>query len=254
MKNRLCAKEIVSKEWLYNLHDEHAREMKIFGLSRPKLHSQATHQSLKAYYSLVKETGAAELKLEETLHGIGRATNKKNSITKELTELQNKQAKVDSEIQAFRSKIPKIKEVQKLHHTRASEIKKMKQSVDNLSASIGMLSSQKEQLENEVKENQNDLKIYSSKHLEFAKLFAAVEDFQSRFDDELSGFETYLNAIGVPPAAKQKLSELITEFKEKTSQIFTPTKATTTIKKSHSYNGINNTNPPHQQDNRIKPK
>jgi hypothetical protein len=131
-ENKLCAKDIVTKSWLYTLHDEYAGEMKSLGLKRGKLHSQAKHSELKEYAITSKKIDSQKRKLLSL-----------ENDEKPLKE--NKEKQLNNVIQKMKCDLVIIKEQivslnhQKEHALKEGEVIKQKlhdkkQEVDGLEA------------------------------------------------------------------------------------------------------------------------
>ena len=208
-ENKLCAKGIVTKSWLYTLHDEYAGEMKSLGLKRGKLHSQAKHSELKEYAITSKKIDSQKRKLLSLENDEKLLKKNKEKLTLQGKKLEKTTLLLQQEISELKEQVEVSKSKEKQLN---NVIQKMKCDLVIIKEQIFSLNHQKEQAlkEGEVikqklhdkKQEVDGLEAKYDKHFVF---FKQVSMLAKTFTEEVVNAENLLANFSLPLTLQKRL-------------------------------------------------
>jgi hypothetical protein len=218
LENKLCAKDVVTRSWLYTLHDEYSRVMKTLGLERAKRHSQAKHQTLKTYGITTKKIDSKKLELRALENEEIPLQKNKEHLTFQAQELEKNNSLI-------RQKITEIKE--QLETTKSKEIninKAMQKIESELAEKQGriyalhrqkMVAVQetkmiKQQLQN-MKSEVAGMEEKFGRHFTF---FKQAELLAKKFTEEVVDVERLLVNLPLPSTLQNRFSASLDKMKK----------------------------------------
>lgn len=220
--SKLCAKELVTRTWLFTLHDDYSRAMKSLGLNRGKRHSQAKHQTLKAYGLTMDKVDAEKLALESLQMQKATLVARRNSRVEEIEQLESKKSCLDDYMRKAKvwvsstsisvEKLKKDKHENQLAISRAQkEIKELgcerlqaKHDADIATQKLQRIQTRIGGLENEF-----------DGHYVFLK---EAEDFANKFNEEVAVIESLIPSLSYPPKIANRLTSMIVKMKARFEQ------------------------------------